>query len=505
MNGLTGVYENSKGAEVVRVRICFIDQADSAVSGVTTYGRWLHRVLPSVRVLQLGPEGPDLPERARRLPSADTHRPERIAAFIQTWMAEDRERDWLLLPNCGQTAHEACRRLLLDPPKAHRLRVLGYAHSDDANTGLLLEHYQEIFAGIVAVSEHLQRRLEGLLETPARERLHCLPYPQTRLEAASGVSRDSSEPLRLIYAGRLEETQKRLSRLIDVVEFLEEAGTPFELELLGSGPAEAPLRDQLSPWTQGSQPKVRFLGACPPEAVPAHLARADVLLLTSAYEGNPLVLAEAMAARLCPVVMRIDSGIGELVEDGRTGFRVPQGDCGAMADVIGRLHADRELLERLKNQAREAVQALRCPDQHRNCFETIAADCFKWPQPTELARDLPSPQETAIHRLLSAQNRVQLQPPVVIYGAGVFGRSLADGCQSAGVAVKGFVDSDPQQQGRQYGDLTVHPPESLLEAEPPRSILLGSMGFCAEMRSRIQRLFQSRSRALPNIIGLDRT
>ncbi|MGF1448635.1 MAG: glycosyltransferase [Opitutales bacterium] len=485
------------------MRICFIDQADSPVSGVTTYGRWLHRTLPGVQVLQLGSEGPDFAERGRRLPATETHRPEGIAAFLRDWIGNDCEQDWLLLPNCGQTAHEACRLLLLDPPKDRELRVLGYAHSDDANTGLLLEHYQEIFSGVVAVSDHLQRRLKGLLNGTAGVRLHCLPYPQAPLAVASETNREPDQPLRLIYAGRLEETQKRLSRLVDVLEFLDEAGMPFQLDLLGAGPAETPLRNQLSRWTQGTHPSVRFLGACPPDAVPAHLARADVLLLTSAYEGNPLVLAEGMAARLCPVVMAIDSGVGELIRHGESGFLTPQGDVAAMARVLEHLHRDRELLEGVKDRARSVALAERCPERHREAFETFAEACFTWPQPTGLAPELPSPQETALRRLLSGPSCNRLESPTVIFGAGVFGRSLADRCRETGVRVEGFVDSDPRQQGNTIDGLPVQGPESLL-TDTPRCILLGSMGFCADMRSQIQRLYRSHAQELPRIVGLDR-
>ena len=59
----------------------------------------------------------------------------------------------------------------------------------------------------------------------------------------------------------------------------------------------------------------------------------DIFVLTSRFEGLPLVIIEAMFAGL-PVVASNVGGISELVIDGRTGFLT---DAGWLDDLVEKL------------------------------------------------------------------------------------------------------------------------------------------------------------------------
>jgi glycosyltransferase involved in cell wall biosynthesis len=85
--------------------------------------------------------------------------------------------------------------------------------------------------------------------------------------------------------------------------------------------------------------RVRFLGVR--SDVPEMLASADIFALASRWEGSPLALMEAMAARL-PVVATSVGGVPELVEDGVTGILVPAGDTDALGQALARLAHDPE-------------------------------------------------------------------------------------------------------------------------------------------------------------------
>jgi len=65
----------------------------------------------------------------------------------------------------------------------------------------------------------------------------------------------------------------------------------------------------------------------------------DVLALTSYNEGLPVTIIEAMTAGL-PVVATDVGGVSELVEEGVTGFLIPEGDSEALADRLIRLVDD---------------------------------------------------------------------------------------------------------------------------------------------------------------------
>lgn len=80
--------------------------------------------------------------------------------------------------------------------------------------------------------------------------------------------------------------------------------------------------------------------------VPAVLDAADVVTLTSRFEGLPRALVEALAAAV-PVVTMAVEGVDEVVRDGENGFMVPAGDVAALVERVGRLLADPVLRRRL--------------------------------------------------------------------------------------------------------------------------------------------------------------
>jgi len=67
--------------------------------------------------------------------------------------------------------------------------------------------------------------------------------------------------------------------------------------------------------------------------VPDLLAAADVVCLTSSFEGLPMTVLEAMALSR-PVVATRVGGIPDAVTDGRTGRLVPPGDTDAFAEAL---------------------------------------------------------------------------------------------------------------------------------------------------------------------------
>jgi len=81
------------------------------------------------------------------------------------------------------------------------------------------------------------------------------------------------------------------------------------------------------------------------------MASLDVLVLSSLYEGLPIVILEAMASGR-PVVATDVCGIREIVKDGENGYFVPPGDPEALADKIISLLKNKGLRERMGKRGR---------------------------------------------------------------------------------------------------------------------------------------------------------
>jgi glycosyltransferase involved in cell wall biosynthesis len=86
----------------------------------------------------------------------------------------------------------------------------------------------------------------------------------------------------------------------------------------------------------GLEGQVRFVGTR--EDVPEFMTVADGYVMSSAWEGMPMVLLEAAAAGL-PIVATRVGGNEEVIRDGNTGFLAPPGDDGALGAAMLRLMA----------------------------------------------------------------------------------------------------------------------------------------------------------------------
>ena len=100
--------------------------------------------------------------------------------------------------------------------------------------------------------------------------------------------------------------------------------------------------------------QVRFLGFR--RDVRRLLRASDVSLLTTHWEGLPLVLWEAMAEGV-PVVATAVDGVSEAVEDGVTGHLLAEGDAEQAADRLLRLLRDPALARRMGDAGRAHARA----------------------------------------------------------------------------------------------------------------------------------------------------
>jgi D-inositol-3-phosphate glycosyltransferase len=111
------------------------------------------------------------------------------------------------------------------------------------------------------------------------------------------------------------------------------------------------LREEL-----GISDLVTFLGAQAQDTLPCYYSAADVVVVPSHYESFGMVALEAMACGT-PVIASKVGGLSFTVQDGITGFHVPERDPEALAGKIRLLLKDHNLRSRLGTQA---VQWARC-------------------------------------------------------------------------------------------------------------------------------------------------
>src|SRR5437899_9313568 len=189
----------------------------------------------------------------------------------------------------------------------------------------------------------------------------------------------SSTPPLIVAVGRLIP-KKGFADLIRACRLLMERGKSFRCEIIGEGPLEEELHQQIA--QLGLQGCVELPGAKPQHEIRKYFAAASAFVLPSVVDPDggmdnlPTVIMEAMAAGL-PVISTAVGGIPEMVIPSETGFLVPPGDVAALAVPIERLLNEiglpRRLGERGFQRAKElfsieknvrSLLALIDPDNH---------------------------------------------------------------------------------------------------------------------------------------------
>jgi glycosyltransferase involved in cell wall biosynthesis len=125
---------------------------------------------------------------------------------------------------------------------------------------------------------------------------------------------------------------KNMALLVEAAARLRQSDPATHLLLVGEGPEEQALRQQVA--RLGLADAVTFAGYVAQEDLPPFYRAADVFALASEFDNSPNVVLEAMACGL-PVVATDVGGVSQYVMPGRGGALVPSGDAGRMAWSLG--------------------------------------------------------------------------------------------------------------------------------------------------------------------------
>lgn len=219
-------------------------------------------------------------------------------------------------------------------------------HNNENTFYLPVIHYRTFLTGAIGVSHQICKEYisKCLMQDEA---VSWIPYG---VEAAKELRHsDEAAIMKMIYVGRIEETQKRVPDLVKVANELFRKNIRFKLTIVGDGPYMPELKRGLR--EEIDHGCVDIKGWLSKEDVLRELRCADVFVLTSAFEGFSIALTEAMANGCCPVVTDIPSGNQQLVKNGENGFLIEVGNIDEFVSKLSRLSEDRELLNQIRTLA----------------------------------------------------------------------------------------------------------------------------------------------------------
>jgi colanic acid/amylovoran biosynthesis glycosyltransferase len=212
---------------------------------------------------------------------------------------------------------------------------------------------REMSLGLCA-SRELQTMLEALGVPAGRLRVHRLGVDLSRF--TPGVK--PGNECRVVMIGRFVE-KKGFDYGLAAFAAVARDAPGLRLTIVGDGDLGPALRRLAA--TLGVTDRVTFTGPLAPDGVATLLGASHILLAPSVVdrEGNResglIVVKEASACAVVPIGT-LHGGIPEIIDEGTTGFLVPERDGAALADRLRLLVRDPALRERLGASARAKMR-----------------------------------------------------------------------------------------------------------------------------------------------------
>lgn len=229
----------------------------------------------------------------------------------------------------------------------------------------VLKRADKIIAATLAEQAQLQWLYKAdsrkiAIVPPGVDTSHFYPIPADEAKAFIGIPKDDRL---ILFVGRIEPL-KGVDTLIRAVSCLrvKEMEKPAYLAIIGGDPNASPeemtaemsrlqsLCDDLC-----MKHLVVFLGKRGQDTLPYYYSAAEVLVMPSHYESFGMVALEAMACGT-PVVASQVGGLAFLVQDGITGFHVPDGDHEALCEKLSQLLGDHNLRRRMGEGAHQCAR-----------------------------------------------------------------------------------------------------------------------------------------------------
>lgn len=175
--------------------------------------------------------------------------------------------------------------------------------------------------------------------------IRVIPNASTGMTAHSDVSAK-----RLIAVGRLDY-QKGFDRLIDAWTIVQRSGKygDWRLDIFGQGEWEEMLQGMIDKAGIGATIKLNR----PTQTIGKEYASSGALVMSSHYEGLPMVMIEAMSCGLPVVSFDFKCGPKDIIDDGENGLIVKDGDIEGLAKAMIKIIEDAPLRRHLSGNAKK--------------------------------------------------------------------------------------------------------------------------------------------------------
>lgn len=169
----------------------------------------------------------------------------------------------------------------------------------------------------------------------------------------SGSADSIEDRKRVIAVGRLDY-QKGFDRLIDAWGIVQKDGrfADWRLDIFGQGEWREMLQARIE--RLGIENSVRLNS--PVKDIDNEYSHSSFLVMSSHYEGFPMVMVEAMSLGLPVVTFDYKCGPKDIIDHGKNGLMVKEGDIQGLADAMMSLMASPGTLAGMAAEARKVTE-----------------------------------------------------------------------------------------------------------------------------------------------------
>lgn len=159
----------------------------------------------------------------------------------------------------------------------------------------------------------------------------------------------SCKEKRVIAVGRLD-FQKKFDRLVDIWALVNTECPEWRLDIFGQGPDRKNLLQRIVEKELSDSISIKG----PTRNIIKEYASSSILAMTSTYEGWGLVLTEAMSVGVPCVAYACKCGPRDIIENGKNGYIIEEGDKEKFAQRLVELMKNVELRQKLGRSAKES-------------------------------------------------------------------------------------------------------------------------------------------------------
>lgn len=223
---------------------------------------------------------------------------------------------------------------------------------------------------IIVVSKSLGRQIRRSFNIP-EEKIKVIPTPVNLARIRDSMGEEvldyefSKDYIHVSFLSRLSP-EKGIEYLLLAFSKLKR-DIRSRLIIIGEGRSRQELEEMAV--SLGIQDDVIFLGY--KDNPFKYLARSDMFVLPSLYEGLPNVILESHACGVPVIATRCVGGIDEIIDDGKSGLLVDPADEDSLYRAMQKLAQDKELRGRLIEGGKRQINSYDLPEKLKDYEEVF--------------------------------------------------------------------------------------------------------------------------------------